>query len=526
MTRKNQGGAGVSSKTRHTRSSPRFALLEGTDNEFPELISSVNRTGSGPAAVSATSEPLVEEERGKQPTPTRTDAAGINRKAGTKQYTCDGPENQPAAISIAGIQCQQPEQLVVASTAAITAENGGSTAKAVNGAPLAVTPIAKVGAGIPKSPGQISQQTASVIQKPWTSLFKDNRAPSNGLKLRYIPPKGNSLDFSDRILPTMVEMWGFCLVGYITGKFPGLKAIYDLKNSWGVSCLVKSHAKGWIIFKFQNDEDRTKVLNGGPYTIFGMQLLLKSLSEDFSFDDDEFLKVPIWVKFPNLHMKLWNEEALSEVASMVGVPLATDKITQDRSNHLYARVLIEVDVSRPPPLSFPIRLPSHKVVTQSVVYETFPNFCFHCKVYGHHPFICKKLATKERDMIEAEKGGKIGIEGIQKVTKEKEKENAKVGIIEEEEGNEKSVPPEADLAAATLSPHATPVTSPVMEVVETVPKNTPIDTEDEESDTEGPFMSDDEELLLEEYWAKIKELRRLKKERKEKTTAEDTMGLG
>ncbi|CAH9135339.1 unnamed protein product [Cuscuta epithymum] len=243
------------------------------------------------------------------------------------------------------------------------------------------------------------------VVKPWSSLFKDNRDPSNGLKLRYIQPKGTSLDFTDRDLPSMVDMWGFCLVGFFSGKFPGLKVIYDLKNTWGVSCIVNTHSKGWIIFKFQNDEDRSKVLNGGPYTIFGIQLMLKALSEDFSFDDEEFLKVPIWVKFPNLHMKLWNEEAMSEVASMVGVPLSTDKITQNRSNHHFARVLIEVDVSKPPPLSFPIRLPSCKVVKQMVVYETFPNFCFHCKIYGHHPFICKKLVAKEQDesIVEKEK---------------------------------------------------------------------------------------------------------------------------
>ncbi|CAH9080809.1 unnamed protein product [Cuscuta europaea] len=33
-----------------------------------------------------------------------------------------------------------------------------------------------------------------------------------------------------------------------------------------------------------------------------------------------------------------------------------------------------------------------------MVYETFPNFCFHRKEYGHHPFIYKKLAEKERGM--------------------------------------------------------------------------------------------------------------------------------
>ncbi|CAH9075196.1 unnamed protein product [Cuscuta epithymum] len=120
--------------------------------------------------------------------------------------------------------------------------------------------------------------------------------------------------------------------------------------------------------------------------------MLKELSENFSFEDEEFLKVPIWVKFHDLPMQLWNDEAMSEVASMVGVPITTDKITQERINNDYARVLIEVDVSKPPPLSFPIRLPSQKVFKQNVVYETFPSYCFHCKEYGHHPFICKKLS--------------------------------------------------------------------------------------------------------------------------------------
>ncbi|CAH9121022.1 unnamed protein product [Cuscuta epithymum] len=241
--------------------------------------------------------------------------------------------------------------------------------------------------------------TSSGTANPWSSLFKDNRAPSNGFKLRYIPPSGTTIDFSDRIMPSMVEMWGFCLVGCFTGKFPGLKAIYDLKNTWGVKCIIKPHDKGWVLFKFQSEDDRTKVLKEGPYTIFGKLLMLKALSDDFSFDDEEFLKVPIWVKFPNLHLKLWNEDALSEIASMVGVPLATDKVTHDRSNHHFARVLIEVDISKPPPLSFPIRLPSRKVVKQFVVYETFPNFCFHCKIYGHHPFICNKLAQRNDETV-------------------------------------------------------------------------------------------------------------------------------
>ncbi|CAH9098192.1 unnamed protein product [Cuscuta europaea] len=282
-----------------------------------------------------------------------------------------------------------------------------------------------LGTGAEKSSLDASKET-EMVPKPWSTLFKDNRDPTHGLKLRFVQPKGNSLDFADRVLPSMVEMWGYCLVGFFTGKFPGLKAIHELKQKWGVRCLVRSHDKDWIIFKFQNEADRTQVLKEGPYTIFGKSLMLKVLSEDFSFEDKEFLKVPIWVKFPNLPMKLWNEDAMSEVASMVGVPFTTDKVTQERTNHKFARVLIEIDVSKPPTLSFPIRLPSRKVVKQFVVYETFPNFCFHCKEYGHHPFICKKLSKENLENDEKENKGEIEVENS---TQQEKKAAAREGTL-------------------------------------------------------------------------------------------------
>ncbi|CAH9113829.1 unnamed protein product [Cuscuta europaea] len=326
----------------------------------------------------------------------------------------------------------------------------------------------------------------------------------------------------------MVDMWGFCLVGFFTGKFPGLKAVYDLKKTWGVTCMVDKHNKGWIIFKFKNDEDRSKVLNGGPYTIFGIQLMLKTLSEDFSFDDDEFLKVPIWVKFPNLHMKLWNEEAMSEVASMVGVPLSTDKVTQNRSNHHFARVLIEVDVSKPPSLSFPIRLPSGKVVKQMVVYETFPHFCFHCKMYGHHPFICNKLASKERDLATVDKkedivneGSQVEIVGTTVPAAQPVQEPPAAAYLTGcctdptdtgqavSQGSANAVLDgtmglHTDQGIAGTEPTAQGAKSDSMP--ESEEKD---DTEDEESDDEP--KDEEEQRILDEYWEKITQYKKMKK---------------
>ncbi|CAH9084084.1 unnamed protein product [Cuscuta europaea] len=146
--------------------------------------------------------------------------------------------------------------------------------------------------GVISSSHETEHQTVKELgARPRSNLFKDNRNPAHGIKLRYIPPKGNELDFSDNVLPYMVDMWGHCLVGCFTDRFPGLKAIHELRSKWNVNCLIRTHDKVWVTFKFQNELDRTKVLNEGPYTVFGKQLILKVLSDDFSFEDEEFLKV-------------------------------------------------------------------------------------------------------------------------------------------------------------------------------------------------------------------------------------------
>ncbi|CAH9135329.1 unnamed protein product [Cuscuta epithymum] len=393
MARKKQGG-GVEFSSRITRSAASFNVLEDLEDDLDDLPI-LNSGILGNKQAVAAQQGIGSTGPGTVVKDMPVDPPGNKKHSGGK------------TVVVPGISVKDALSKVLTGNKKIVVPVAGEDATAVSKLQT------------PQLPGidadkQLEVNEKSATPTPWSALFKDNRDPRHGIKLRYVPPKGDTLDFGDRILPSMVDMWGYCLVGHFTGKFPGLKAVHDLKAKWGVKCLVRSHKKGWLIFKFQNDEDRSRVLQEGPYIVFGKLLMLKELSENFSFEDEEFLKVPIWVKFHDLPLQLWNDEAMSEVSSMVGVPITTDKITQERINNDYARVLIEVDVSKPPPLSFPIRLPSQKVFKQSVVYETFPSYCFHCKEFGHHPFICKKLS-------------KCGVG----VDKEKEKHDVVVDVIEE-----------------------------------------------------------------------------------------------
>ncbi|CAH9102838.1 unnamed protein product [Cuscuta europaea] len=348
-------GFGDSSTARITRS--RYAALEDMDDDFPALKTILMKLGDnsetankssghaspgatatgiaklGPAAVNAnvsvqtsTSSklgPAAAKIPGHLGTVNATSghsaraaATGISPGSVTESVVFTEANTTSSALAVAAkIPGQLPTKAVGEKTAAGKSEIGTSIGQTTK---TAVTPNSE------KSATELSIGISTAVKhvklaetsgtKPWNSLFKDNRDPNNGIKLKFVPPKGETLDFGDRVLPSMVEMWGHCLVGHFTGRFPGLKAVHDLRAKWGVRCLVRSHNKDWIIFKFQNEEDRSKVLLEGPYTVFGKLIMLKELAEDFTFEDEEFLKIPIWVKFPKLPVSLWNEKAMSEVA--------------------------------------------------------------------------------------------------------------------------------------------------------------------------------------------------------------------
>lgn len=56
--------------------------------------------------------------------------------------------------------------------------------------------------------------------------------------------------------------------------------------------------------------------------------------------------LPIWVLFPQLPLVYWGDMSIGKIASAIGNPLLTDECTSKKLRVSYARVLIEVDVTK------------------------------------------------------------------------------------------------------------------------------------------------------------------------------------
>lgn len=117
--------------------------------------------------------------------------------------------------------------------------------------------------------------------KSFASLFQDNRNPSKGMTLLKIDFEDFFVEVEEDEVDDVVKSWGYALVGYVTGGFPGMEAINRLRNSWKITHNFNLHKSGWLVFKFDNEADRLKVLEGGPYMIFGRSLILKNMSSLF-----------------------------------------------------------------------------------------------------------------------------------------------------------------------------------------------------------------------------------------------------
>ncbi|VFQ88789.1 unnamed protein product [Cuscuta campestris] len=278
-----------------------------------------------------------------------------------------------------------------------------------------------------------------VAAKPVTfaDLFKGNRDPDQGMILKQYDVGEGVLHIPDSIIKPVEELWGFCLVGCFTGRFPGLKAVDAIVKSWNVPFRIIPHCKGWVILMFENDIDRMDVLGRERDKAYGKELRVKIPSHGFMFDFAEFTTLPVWVQLHNVPLQLWSEEGIGMLASKVGKPLRTDLVTKQQRKGGFCRVLVEVDFSKQPVTHFEVACMG-KTYTQLVVFEEDPKYCFHCKTWNHCPFYCKELG-KKKEMA--------GLETTHKVDLDKPKETKRPPG---KAGAKDSVPP-------GINPHVEPV---------------------------------------------------------------------
>lgn len=100
----------------------------------------------------------------------------------------------------------------------------------------------------------------------------------------------------------------------------------------------------------------------------------------------------VWIKLPGLQPRLWSTKNLSSIASFVGTPIATDRMTANRTRLDFARVLVEVKIGAEHPIEIPIEGPNGTTI-QPVIYEWRLQKCSKCGRLGHEAEQCRAKPT-------------------------------------------------------------------------------------------------------------------------------------
>ncbi|XP_072087268.1 uncharacterized protein [Arachis hypogaea] len=191
---------------------------------------------------------------------------------------------------------------------------------------------------------------------------------------------------------------GLCNLECYTALVHKLKGIWRLKGGYEVLDVDF----GYFLVKFDHNEDREKVLLGGPWLILGHYIAVKPWSSDFRPCEDSFGDTMVWVKIVGLNIWYYHERAMMRIASAIGKPIKIDLATKSAERGKFARACVQVN------LGLPV---VRKIIVDGyeydVEYECLQLLCEKCNCFGHTAVTCKGEAVDVKSGDETRSDGAV-----------------------------------------------------------------------------------------------------------------------
>lgn len=159
-----------------------------------------------------------------------------------------------------------------------------------------------------------------------------------------------------------------------------------LKTLWRISGRmdVIDVGHGAYVVRFADLEERARALYGGPWVISDHYLVVTQWFHNFDPETYSISKLAVWVRFPNMPMEYYDPIWLIGIGKRIGNPLRVDVSTASAERGRYARLCVEIDLSKPLFSKFRLR---RKV--RRIEYEGIHVICFNCGRYGHRKESCR-----------------------------------------------------------------------------------------------------------------------------------------
>lgn len=185
------------------------------------------------------------------------------------------------------------------------------------------------------------------------------------------------------------------LYGKLFGKSPPfIEVKTDLLAKWSSfgDISISDLPNGFLLIRCPSQESLQHLLLDGPWSVNGIILQLSPWKPFFEPTFAKLSTAAIWLQLHNLPVEFWEGETLETIASQFGSLLKVDEFTASLSRSKYARICVEVDLSKPLCRGFWIGDDFHRVFVV-VLYERLPTFCYSCGMIGHGSNSCSRPVT-------------------------------------------------------------------------------------------------------------------------------------
>ncbi|KAL7202773.1 hypothetical protein ACSBR1_034273 [Camellia fascicularis] len=209
-----------------------------------------------------------------------------------------------------------------------------------------------------------------------------------------------------RLIAAIRKPWKDCLIVRLLGKTVGFKIlVHRLKKLWGLQGDFEATdlGLGFFLIKFEMLADCNSVYTEGPWIIMDHYLTVRRWEHDFKPSKATEVTTALWVRFPQLPIEYYNEKVLYHIAKVIGRPLKVDLNTAMSIRGRYARVCVEVDLTKPLVSRFAIGKYSY-----TIEYEHLHYFCFACGKVGHRKEYCNVKGATPPPLSPARQGDSNG----------------------------------------------------------------------------------------------------------------------
>jgi hypothetical protein len=176
--------------------------------------------------------------------------------------------------------------------------------------------------------------------------------------------------------------WKRGIIVKMLGRRIGYKALENrLKQMWVKAGVINIVDLGndYFLVTFTSQEDQHHALTNGPWLIYDHYLTVREWCPNFNPSENHLKKVTVWVRFSGLPIEFYDAKVLTSIGNRIGRTVKVDKNTLLQERGKYARLCVEVDLSKPLLAMFSVKGRTYKVE-----YEGLHLLCLGCGKFGHY----------------------------------------------------------------------------------------------------------------------------------------------